>query len=138
MFENYRLLRESGIIRKLSGNFRPRPQIFQVWERGSVCGFTMAEGGDSNASVTGHSTATEGEAIAAPPLLATLRCPQPAAIARKRKVTISPPPRGKRRSGGRGNFDLKSVTLHNECESSLTSGLAFRQASFFARLVGKR
>ncbi len=64
----------------------------------------MAEASDS----AGPSTMTEHEATAVPSLLSKLRCPQPAAIARKRKVALNP--RGKRRSARRGNFDTKSVT----------------------------
>ena len=71
----------------------------------------MVEGGDSGASVAGSSAAAmEDQAISALIRLEKLRCPQPAAIARKRRVTINPPPHGKRRSEGRGNFNPKSVT----------------------------
>ena len=71
----------------------------------------MAEGSGTSASVESETEPTSDEPTPGPSLLATLRCPQPAAIARKRKVAVNPgPPRGKRRSAGRGNFDPKSVT----------------------------
>ena len=87
----------------------------------------MVEGGDSGASIAGSlAVAMEDQVISAPTLLGKLRCPQPATIARKRRVTINPPPYGRRRSEGRGNFDPKSAPLHNACESSLTSTFVFR------------
>ena len=95
----------------------------------------MAEGSVPSARDEGTSTVpTEDEATSAPSLLEKLRCPQPAAIARKRKVTVNPPPRGKRRSAGRGNFDPKSVTpaqrvreFPNE-QLSVSAGKLFCQA----------
>jgi hypothetical protein len=39
-----------------------------------------------------------------------LKCPKNSEIARKRKVLLNPPPKGKRRSRGHGTFDPKSVT----------------------------
>ncbi len=68
----------------------------------------MAEASDS----AGPSTMTEHEATAVPSLLSKLRCPQPAAIARKRKVALNPPPRGKHRSAGRGNFVREFLRLY--------------------------
>ena len=68
----------------------------------------------SNAVGLSASAAVDDEAVPGHSFHATLRCPQPATIARKRKVAINPPPRGKRRSlAARGTFDSKSVTLHN-------------------------
>ena len=64
----------------------------------------------SNAVGPSASTTVDDKAVPGHSFLATLRCPQPAAIARKRKLAINPPPRGKRRSAVRGTFDPKSVT----------------------------
>ena len=64
----------------------------------------------SNAVGPSASATVDNEAVPGHSFLATLHCPQPATIARKRKVAINPPPRGKRRSAARGTFDPKSVT----------------------------
>ena len=48
--------------------------------------------------------AMEDQAISMLTRLEKLRCPQPAAIVRKGRVTINPPPCGKQRSEGCGNF----------------------------------
>ena len=57
----------------------------------------MAEGGDSVSSVASSSAAAmEDQAISASTLLEKLRCSQPAVIARKRRVTINPPPYGQK------------------------------------------
>ncbi len=59
--------------------------------------YAMAEANDSSTSIAGSSTSvagsctstsTEHEETSTPSLLTNLRCPQPAAIARKRKVGI--------------------------------------------------
>ena len=50
----------------------------------------MAEGNDNSKVAAGPSST-------APPLFPKLGCPQSADIARKRKVAVNPPPRGKRR-----------------------------------------
>ena len=61
----------------------------------------MVEGSGTSASVESETEPTSDEPTPGPSLLATLLCPHPAAIARKRKVTVNPgPPRGKRRSQG--------------------------------------
>ena len=73
----------------------------------------MAEGGDSGARIAGSSAAVmEDQAISAPTLIEKLCCPQPVAIVRKRTVTINPPPHGKRRSEGRGNFNPMISVYH--------------------------
>ena len=62
----------------------------------------------SSVSTSIPSTSTESDTSSCPvavSLLTRLRCPQPADISRKQKVSINPPPQGKRRSGGRGNFN---------------------------------
>ena len=51
-------------------------------------------------------SASESSGI--PSLLSRLRSPQPAEISRKRKTVVNPP-RGKRRSHGRSNFNPRSV-----------------------------
>ena len=67
-------------------------------------------------------------------LLSRLRAPQPAEIGRKRSIHRNYPPKGKRPSKGRGNFDPKTVTpaqrvseFRNEC-LCVSAGKLFCQA----------
>ena len=51
----------------------------------------------SNAVGPSASATVDNKAVPGHSFLVTLRCPQPATIARKRKVAINPPPHGKQR-----------------------------------------
>ena len=94
----------------------------------------MAEGSGTSASVESETEPTSDEPTPGPSLLATLRCPQPAAIARKRKVTVNPgPPRGKRRSAGRGNFDPKSITPAQRVREVPDEQLCVSAGKFFCQ-----
>ena len=64
----------------------------------------------SNAVGPSASVMVDDEAVPVHSFLATLCSPQPATIARKRKIAINLPPCGKRRSAAYGTFDPKSVT----------------------------
>ncbi len=77
----------------------------------SVC--NMAESSDS----AGPSTMTEHEATAVPSL-SKLRCPQPAAISRKRKVALNPLHVASEGQQGVGTSTRNLSPYHNECESS--------------------
>ena len=68
----------------------------------------VSSNGSGSAASTAALPSMEHEVIILPSLFDKFRSPQPAEIGRKRKTSINPP-RGKRRSAGRGSFDPKSV-----------------------------
>ena len=78
-------------------------------ERGSYTAMMEAsQVSGSNAVGPSASTTVHDKAVPGHSFLTTLRCPQPATIARKQKVAINPPPRGKQRSAACGTFDPPS------------------------------
>ena len=123
-YENREYSRElSGSGRAQSGN-----ELFAMAE------VSVPSAGDEAGHEGTSAVPEEDEPTSVPSLLEKLRCPQPAAIAKKRKLTVNPPPRGKRRSAGRGNFDPKSVTPAQrvrefpEEQLSVSAGKLFCQA----------
>ena len=68
----------------------------------------VSSNGNDSAASTAALSSSEHEVVVLPSLFDRLRSPQPAEIGRKRKTSVNPP-RGKRRSSGRGSFDPKSV-----------------------------
>ena len=114
----------TGNNSRIIGSFRHCPQDFKSGNEvhmAMMAATQASQASGSNAVGPSGSVTVDDEAVPGHSFLAMLHCPQPATIARKQQVAINPPPCGKQRSATRGIFDPKSVTLHNECESSLTS-----------------
>ena len=97
---------------RIISSFWHCPQVFKSGNevRTAMEATQASRASDAKAVGPSASATLDDKAVPGHSFLATLRCPQPVTIARKQKVAINQPPRGKRRSTARGTFDPKSVT----------------------------